>query len=291
MIQLYRVLGDAPLACQGMTFATFGPHLRGLHLDSEFIAIALQTEDGTPLGLGLARSAEGGGKIVSLFIRPEWWNRGLGTAVLAALEEVLQTRGCREVRIAYSTGPASPALERVLEKRGWHSPEPRLLLAQMNPRSIKDRWVHEMQVPPPFEPFPWGDITPEEIAALAALRATIPPEFWPFEGDAPVEPVSSLGLRLGREIVGWLVTHRVAPQTVRFTTLYLRDPWRRTELSFALLAEAMRRHVRHLPPEILGSFAVQMSNVPMLRVAERRFRRYADYWAEQRTASKSLIAG
>lgn len=289
MIEFHRILGDAPPAFAGMTFSSHAALLRGLTPQGEVIALA-PVADGTPIGLALARiDADGiGAEVLSLFVQPTLWRQGIGTALLEAVEQVMRERRCREARIAYSTGPSSAALERVLQKRGWSPPQPRMLLAQIGPELMHDRWVAESRIPSPFEVFAWSELTATERAALEAVRSTIPPPLWPFESDAPVEPCNSLGLRLAGEVVGWMVTHRVAPQVVRFTALYIREPWRRTELSFALLAEALRRKARALPPEVVSSMAVQVENQPMLRVAERRLRRHARLWEERRVSSKAL---
>ena len=287
IIYFQRMLGDLPPVFANMTFSAYWPLMRGLSPDSELVAIAALS--GTePVGLGLARRDEDrlGAEILSLFIQPTLWRKGLGTQLLAAVEKVLLQGGCRRLRIAYNTGQSSAALERVLQKRGWHAPEPQMLLAQIGPEIAKDKWVVEMQVPPPFELFSWTDLTPEDRARLEAVRTSVPAALWPFESDAPVEPSNSLGLRLNGEIVGWMVTHRVSQHLVRYTALYIREPWRSTTLSFALLAEAVRRKERVLPPEVLSSMAVQIDNRAMLRVAERRLRVHAQLWEERRVSSK-----
>jgi GNAT superfamily N-acetyltransferase len=289
MIHFQRILGDAPSAFAGMTFSAFSGLLRGLRPESDVAAIAAVS--GTEaVGLGLAQSdTDGlGGEVLSLFVQPTLWRRGLGTQLLGALEETLRERGCRRVRIAYNTGPGSAALERVLTKRGWEAPQPRMLLTQVGPELAQDQWVLDSRVPAPFEVFPWSEVTPEDRARLEAARSTIPAALWPFESDAPVEPSNSLGLRLDGEVVGWMVTHRVAPRLVRYTALYIRDPWRRTALSFGLLAEAIRRKTCALPPEVLSSMAVRSDNLAMLRVAARRLRRHARLWEERRVSSKDL---
>jgi hypothetical protein len=163
-----------------------------------------------------------------------------------------------------------------------------MLLLQIGPSVMNEKWVTDLEVPPPFEVFPWSAVTESERAALEAVRDTIPGPLWPFESDKPIEPASSIGLRLEGKVVGWMVTHRTAPKVVRFTALYIREPWRRTELSFALIAEAARRKARALPPDVISSLAVQIENRPMLRVAERRLRPHELLWQEQRVSAKEL---
>ena len=288
-IQFQRIFGDLSPLFLNMTFSAFAPWLREITPDSELVAVgALSGSE--PVGLGLARRDADGGmaEILSLFIQPPLWRGGLGTQLLAELEKSLFQLGCRRVCIAYNTGPSSAALECVLQKQGWQTPEAQMLLAQIGPEIARDRWVVELRVPPEFEVFSWTDVTPADRATLESVRSSVPPALWPVESDAPIEPCNSLGLRLNHEIVGWMVTHRVAPCLVRYTALYIRAPWRSTTLSFALLAEAVRRKARSLPAEVLSSMAVQIDNRAMLRVAERRLRPHARLWEERRVARKDL---
>lgn len=310
-IQFQRLLGDLPPLCSKMTFSALAPLLRGLGPDSDLVAIAPLAHSGPvelagsvePVGLGLARrDADGAGaEILSLFIQPPLWRNGLGTQLLESLERALFQLGCQRVRIGYSTGPSSAALERILLKQRWQAPAPQMLLAQIGPGIAEQKWVQEMQVPASFEVFPWIELTAADRAALESVRASIPPALWPFENDAPIEPSNSLGLRLKKEapeaelkrdtkgeVVGWMVTHRVAPLLVRYTALYVRAPWRSTTLSFALLAEAVRRKTRALPPEVISSIAVQSENRAMLSVARRRLRAHARLWEERRVSWKQL---
>ena len=89
-------------------------------------------------------------------------------------------------------------------------------------------------------------------------------------------------------MIGWMICHRVGQMRIRYTSLYVRHPWRTPELSFALLAEAVRRKQKAYPDTIIGSLAVQIENKPMLRVLERKLKPYAVSWSEMRGSVKML---
>jgi hypothetical protein len=132
------------------------------------------------------------------------------------------------------------------------------------------------------------ELTPEERLAMEAFRGEVPPALWPFDAELPPEPESSLGLRHGQEIAGWMVTHRVVPNLIRYTMLFVREQWRTPASSFALLAESLRRKHAAYGTEMNASLAVQADNQPMLRLLDGKFRPWVTSRSELRASAKTL---
>jgi hypothetical protein len=55
-----------------------------------------------------------------------------------------------------------------------------------------------------------------------------------------MEPVNSLGLRFDGQIVEWIITHRIAPGTTRYTALFVHKELQKTR-ALALLPLAILR--------------------------------------------------
>ena len=92
---------------------------------------------GRGIGVAVARLSTNGasGRVLWLFVRPGYRRIGMGTALLAALEELLTERGCRRISLTYPVGgPASTGLEAVTRRSGWDPPhrsrEPHLATGQ-----------------------------------------------------------------------------------------------------------------------------------------------------------------
>jgi hypothetical protein len=103
-----------------------------------------------------------------------------------------------------------------------------------------------------------------------------------------MEPLNSLGLRGMDGVVGWVITHRIAPATVRYTALFVDERVRRLGHGIALLAEAMRRQMGALGDDSVGTFGVWLHNAPMIRFVRRRMAPYLISMAETRSARKQL---
>lgn len=292
-IQFERLGEPLNPAYLGMTYAEHRPSLAALGQSPEIIAIGA-TAGVEPVGLGLAQvdQATAEGTVLSLFIIPALQRRGLGTALLEALEIVLARIGCQRGKLFYNTElPSAAAVERVLQKADWSPPRRYMLTARVLDQTGGEslRSFADVQLAPGFSVFPWTELTLQERAGLEQVRASIPDSVWPFHDEnAPLEPAISIGLRYGDEVAGWFVAHRVAPTLVRYTSLYVRESWRNTKVLPALLMEIGRRQREFLGPDVQPTLGVLADNEPMIRLVERRFRAFCLPFQEIRVAEKVL---
>lgn len=85
--------------------------------------------------------------------------------------------------------------------------------------------------------------TPEELKDLKIMidQGTVSPEVDPLE-DLPWEPVNSLVLRYNGKPVGWMVTKRLDPRSIGYTSFYIDRDLRGKGLASTLLARSIRLH-------------------------------------------------
>ncbi|WP_013325559.1 TIGR03032 family protein [Gloeothece verrucosa] len=216
------------------------------------------------------------GEIISLFVLPEYRNQGIGTRLVAYLEKELAQQGCTELIISYHTSLLTKAaLEPLLQKLNWSTPTITLVLGKTSTEKIAlAPWLQKYPLPPTFEVFPWLE------------------ESSTSNGDHPLEPLNSLGLRYGGEVIGRVLTHRVASDTIRYTTLEMAEPFQRKGRGVSLLAEAISRQVnsdvpyltgavspgypglwqfvgRHLTPYLIGLGEVRQTNKLLAQISQK----------------------
>jgi GNAT superfamily N-acetyltransferase len=213
--------------------------------------------EGVPIGLALAElplgpksppvESENTPEVLSLFVRPENRNKGIATALLERLEEQVRGRGFPKVKAVYmGDRPGNAALQRVLAKRGWSAPAVRTVTLRFTPQGARNTpWYGRVRLSDEYQIFPWSELTSEERERARRSQAEsqwIPPGLEPWMHDFhSFDPISSLGLRYGGNVVGWVINHRVSPTTVRFTCSFMRKDLGRRGRILPLYTASLQR--------------------------------------------------
>ncbi len=282
-------------AYETLTYPHFRPLLYSLAAESDVMAVGVEV-DSAPVGLAIARldavvNQPSQGQVLSLFVAPEHRNHGLGQALLAQLEHELYQRGCQQMEIRYLSGSHAPPLEKILTQQQWFAPQATALVCyastdrvrQTPPPHLIDylgRWLDRL--PTGYQFFPWAELTAMERADLEQRMQgdALMQRFNPFLEADKLEPLNSLGLRYENHIIGWVITHRTAADTIRYTQMYVDPASQPLSRSTLLLAKAIQLQVEHLP-HTKGTFRVDMDNTPMVKFVHRRLKPYLD---DMRTA-------
>jgi GNAT superfamily N-acetyltransferase len=260
------------------------PVALGAFVNREPAALAL-----AEIPTGQAASAE----VLSVFVAPEFRRRGLATALLGALGTYLARMGVEKASCVYMTGQESQAaVERVLEKAGWDKPETRQLILRFTlEQARRTAWFDKYPLDPGTSVFPWITLTAEELEALKeSQRATgwIKPDLEPWKHDhVPVEPLSSLGIRLHGNLVGWVLNHAVSDRVVRFTCSFIRRDLGRRGKIVPAYSESIRRLSEGTAFEEC-SLTVPVRHLGMSSFVVRRCAPYASFLGETRGSCRRL---
>ncbi|MFQ5814436.1 MAG: GNAT family N-acetyltransferase [Anaerolineae bacterium] len=243
------------------------------------------------LTLGEIRPDGASAEMLSLFVAREHRRRGVGTTLLAHLEKALTRMGCRYVDLVYrSDWPCVAAIERLLHRRGWASPQTRALIGKTDRERMAEALrLHQFRLPDGFAIFPWSEITPQERQEIQQRQETeqwYPPVLAPFQEEDRIEPLNSLGLRYQGRVVGWMITHRTAPDTIQYTSLFVQKEFQSLGRAIPLLMESIRRQVSSEVPYAI--FMVDVENDPTVKLVYRRMRPYLISLTESRTSRKML---
>ncbi len=279
------------LAYQTLTFPLYRSYLLNLQPQSSIVAIAA-SDSNQPIGLALAkiqpeaRSCE----VLSIFVKPNYRQQGVGTALLRRLETELNQCHCAQAELVYVTGNLTTlSLERLLQKCHWTDPKPRMLVGKTTTDTIANApWMKRTRLPVAYHLFPWQDITPAERTALQQQQQTnpwIPSMLMPFQHEEDLEPLNSLGLRYQGEVVGWLITHRLDSDTIRYTCGFIRPELKLRYIS--LLANAIQIQIDAKIP--FGIWTVPLAFPSMAHFVKERMAPYLVSLEESKVAHKSLV--
>ena len=256
------------------------------------VAVGLRL-GGAPAGLALAELRDdGAAEVLSIFVDPAIRGRGVGGQLLAALEEELARRGASTVEAVYMTGQASQrAVERLLEKAGFDPPVARMLSVRIRIEDLRrTRWYRRLPLERGLEIFPWADLGEDERKELRKAQAAsgwIPPHLEPWRHDADgFERRSSVGVRRGRDVVGWVINHGISVTVVRFTSSYLRQGVGTRGRLIPVFSESIRRLAG--TPYETATFTVPVAHAGMVSFTRRWIEPHASFVGETRGTRKRL---
>lgn len=246
-----------------------------------------------PVGLAMAiLFPDMNAEILSIYIDISHRQRGVGTKLFSHLLESLSGKGCKTVEITYVTGKVSTqAIERLLEKFNWNTPQTRMLLCKCNRQMLQAPWVRvNYKLAPEYVIFPWLEITKQERKQLQEEQQTrpwIPSQLNPFDHEKDLEPLNSFGLRRHNIVVGWIITHRHSFNTIRYTCGYIRPDLQKTGKIFALYAKSIQCQAAN--PEISQAiWTVPFAYPSMVCFVRKRMQSYLSSVEETRYSSISL---
>lgn len=283
------------ISYQPFTFPLYRWRLQELKLAPSTVAIAASDAANQPIGLALAEIRPSGqsAEVLSIFVQPTHRQQGVGAALLERLTAELSLRGCSSAHLIYTTGqPTTKALERLLQKGNWTLPQPRMLVCRSSTEIIANApWMQRQTLPSAYEIFPWQDITTAECLAIQQTQASspwIPRDLYPFQPEKNLEPLNSLGLRYQGQVVGWMITHRLAPDTIRYSYGFIRQDLQKMGRLISLIANAIQFQIdaENIPN---GIWVVSCSRAPMLQFVRKHMTPYLTSIEETRGCFKSLI--
>jgi ribosomal protein S18 acetylase RimI-like enzyme len=227
-----------------------------------------------------------GSPLLSLFVAPDCRQQGIGSKLVELLEASLRQSGAGQLHLSYQTSSLTQmALEPLLLRQGWQTPEPTFLLAQTTIERIAAApWLSRYRLPKEFTVFDWSELTSAEAARLQ--QQSFPESLSPFTRDPRLESLNSLGLRHQGKVVGWMLTHRVAADKIRYSTMYVAPPYQKMGRGVSLIGLAIQRQIQQGIPYF--TFSVAAENAEMQRFVERHLKPYLTGLATAKRVQKIL---
>jgi hypothetical protein len=141
------------------------------------------------------------------------------------------------------TDPDASFIEKVQKKRKWSPPKPHVIRYFFDGPTFHPSWYERPpQLPPKYKLFPWKNLKQAEREQLQKnyREGHFSENVYPFQNEETIEFRNSLGLKYKGKIVGWSITHRVAPDTVKYTALYVQPEFQFRGYAIRLLVESTK---------------------------------------------------
>jgi hypothetical protein len=253
------------------------------------------SEQAAPVGLALGCLPLGDGdapELLSFYQRPERQTPLAADGLMALFEDAVCDAGFRSLGFVYTSGTReAEALEELLARRGWSPPETRMVTLRFTLEQLKSTpWFERYRRRTGFGFVPWIEIGEAEVAAL---RASHEESGWIAEDLVPwgfdqqrLDAASSIAIRLGGEIVGWVLNHRIDERTIRFTCSFLRRDLSRRARIVPAYSESIAR--AEAAGYERGLFTVPKHHTEMVAFVERWCAPWFGFVGETRGVAKAL---
>lgn len=180
----------------------------------------VELEDGIPVGVLLAKPTGSELQILYLYSHN--------------IEDLLDKVGLwKQITLHYrEENPFAGQIEQLCKKRGWEGPVLHGVRYLIEIQKLHPAWLDkDYHYARGYSSFPWHThITLENVPYASS------PFAWPEEPD-----FNSLGLAYEGKTVGWMVTHRISHDTIRYTVLYTYPEYRYRGEIIKLLIESIKK--------------------------------------------------
>ena len=213
--------------------------------------------------------------------------------ILEFLTQLLINQGMKLATFTYThEDPSSDILEQAFTESQWQGPQPFMVTCLFRHDNFDPNWWNKnVPLKEGFQEFLFENLTRQEEKDLIHRfeQMTIPSHIYPFGSDKNlIEYKNSLGLRYKGKVIGWMITHRIEPNVIRYSSLYLEDEFADTRYWLKLLIDSLRLH--DAPYGILEINLNQISK-RWLKFIERRLFPHASKITHKQMFWKNLEAG
>lgn len=241
------------------------------------VYIGANTEDGDPVGLAFGMAGPNRDyELISVYVGPFHRDRGIGTALVNSLHEAFGKRGHETGAQMFTLDADDQSYGRFLMGCGFAKPIVRQLVCKTTlDLAEQTPWLIRANVPDGYEVGLWAEIGDDARVDLKARKENDPTLFPdtlnPFDFEEDYDTATSVVLLQDGRIVGWIITHVLDDETLRWTCSWVLTSIQGVGRIIPLWWEAVQRQRREtdLPRFI---WTVPMEEPRMVKFAARRMR-------------------
>lgn len=217
--------------------------------------------------------------IHSLYVDPSVRNQKIGSQLLKEMEKTLVKMGSESIIMHYQDDdPTTPFLENIFKKESWSVKKQVMEQYFFDCKTFNPYWYkHPPKLPHKIVEFPWDTLkaTEREQIEKDYKQGHFDSGVHPFLEEETIEPINSIGLRYKNRVIGWMICHRVAPDTIRYTAFYVKPEFCFRGYSIRLLVDAIQLQQQSTIKWSLFDLNLDQTPKSWIKFCRRRLAPYA----------------
>ena len=214
---------------------------------SKQIALGLE-KNGIPIGLALASVYEDldYADIHTINTDIHYKKPEIFENFIPEIENTLFSRGANYIIYRFfHNHPQAGTLAPILEAREWSPPKLVMVRFFYDAQAFNPPWYDRPPyLPSGYKEFKWTTIRKSELEEIKEdyKKGHFTAQVSPFQDAEIIEPINSIGLRYKNRVIGWMICHRIAHDTIRYTAFYVKPEFTFKGYPIRLLVDSMKLH-------------------------------------------------
>lgn len=263
------------------TKSSLNDSLSRLTSDDTLIGVGVSLKN-TPLGVVIAalNTILHSARILIFYINPQHLNKDAATNLMLHLFDHLKKHRATGCDFIYQKeDKQTPFLENILKHTYWTDPSPFMLRYFFNIETFNPNWLHKRySYPSDIQEFFWKDLSSQDRRSIEMQESQyhFPSFLSPFNDEHILDHQTSLGVRNKSGVVGWILTHRVDSNTLRYSSFFIAKNFRDRQTTTKLLASAILLQFKASPlRRCLVEIPLSLVQSHWINFAKKRLEPYA----------------
>jgi len=202
-----------------------------------------------------------------------------GKAFMDSLKKEWKQQGFTFIDYQYLLEePFTPDLESILKETQWEGPRLLRLSCYFEALRFRPAWfLKKYRFPENYYFSDWSSLNPEERHTLKRQVeiGVVPSSVDPFIDEESIDPLNTLLLRHHGKIIGWMITHRIDPETIKYSSLYVEREHHHKGIAILMLIESIKRQIAKAVPYALFEVNVVLTTHSWYKMVKNRLAPYS----------------
>lgn len=250
---------------------------------SEIFAVGAIDEKGRTIGLAIAVYYRYTflAQLLSLRTNEDGFDHTIQEQLLFEVAKLFREQDCLVLTHTYSSlAPNVSNLESLFQKAGGGAPQLLMVRCHFDLQAFNPEWFNRYRraaLPAEIEFLPWGKLSSQEHLLLVEMQEQrrFPASVSPLYEEKTRDPKMSLVARYQGELIGWIILHRIANDTIRFSTFFVESDFRTSKVPGHLLVQAIVLAQQSKTPKAIFEFNLEQTGQRWIDFVKKRLAPYA----------------